>query len=94
MTLLARTDPETSNYKGLSMFLAEKTPGDDDIPFPTEGMTGGEIEVLGYRGMKEYELAFDNFHVKGENLAGASLARRGQSVQTGQTTVSCSYKMR
>ncbi|WP_187429085.1 (2S)-methylsuccinyl-CoA dehydrogenase [Roseobacter fucihabitans] len=70
MTLLARTDPETSDYKGLSMFLAEKTPGDDANPFPTEGMTGGEIEVLGYRGMKEYELAFDNFHVKGENLLG------------------------
>lgn len=70
MTLLARTDPETSDYKGLTMFLAEKTPGDDEHPFPTEGMTGGEIEVLGYRGMKEYELAFDNFHVKGENLLG------------------------
>ena len=25
MTLLARTDPETSDYRGLSMFLAEKT---------------------------------------------------------------------
>ncbi|MBB93089.1 MAG: acyl-CoA dehydrogenase [Rhodobacteraceae bacterium] len=70
MTLLARTDPETSDYKGLSMFLAEKTPGTDDAPFPTEGMTGGEIEVLGYRGMKEYELGFDGFHVKGENLLG------------------------
>lgn len=70
MTLLARTDPATDNYKGLSMFLAEKTPGDDENPFPTEGMTGGEIEVLGYRGMKEYELGFDNFHVKGENLLG------------------------
>ncbi|MGK7662029.1 MULTISPECIES: acyl-CoA dehydrogenase family protein [unclassified Marinovum] len=70
MTLLARTDPETSDYKGLSMFLAEKTPGDEADPFPTEGMTGGEIEVLGYRGMKEYELGFDNFHVKGENLLG------------------------
>ena len=70
MTLLARTDSETSDYKGLSMFLAEKTPGDDANPFPTEGMTGGEIEVLGYRGMKEYELAFDGFHVKGENLLG------------------------
>ncbi len=70
MTLLARTDPETSNYKGLSMFLAEKTPGTDEAPFPTDGMSGGEIEVLGYRGMKEYELAFDNFHVKGENLLG------------------------
>jgi len=70
MTLLARTDPETDNYKGLSMFLAEKTPGTEDNPFPTDGMTGGEIEVLGYRGMKEYELGFDNFHVKGENLLG------------------------
>ncbi len=70
MTLLARTDPETSNYKGLSMFLAEKEPGTVDNPFPTDGMTGGEIEVLGYRGMKEYELGFDNFHVKGENLLG------------------------
>ena len=70
MTLLARTDPETSDYKGLSMFLAEKTPGTDEAPFPTDGMPGGEIEVLGYRGMKEYELGFDNFHVKGENLLG------------------------
>lgn len=70
MTLLARTDPETTDYRGLSMFLAEKTPGTDENPFPTEGMTGGEIEVLGYRGMKEYELGFDNFHVKGENLLG------------------------
>ncbi|MEN8840455.1 MAG: acyl-CoA dehydrogenase family protein, partial [Octadecabacter sp.] len=70
MTLLARTDPDTSDYKGLSMFLAEKTPGDDANPFPTDGMTGGEIEVLGYRGMKEYELAFDGFKVKGENLLG------------------------
>ncbi|WP_223421371.1 acyl-CoA dehydrogenase family protein [Tateyamaria pelophila] len=70
MTLLARTDPNTTDYKGLSMFLAEKIPGTDETPFPTEGMTGGEIEVLGYRGMKEYELAFDNFNIKGENLLG------------------------
>lgn len=72
MTLLARTDPESTDYRGLSMFLAEKTPGTDEAPFPTEGMTGGEIEVLGYRGMKEYELGFDNFHVKGENLLGGT----------------------
>ncbi|SNR46385.1 acyl-CoA dehydrogenase family protein [Puniceibacterium sediminis] len=75
MTLLVRTDPDTTDYKGLSMFLAEKTPGTDDAPFPTEGMTGGEIEVLGYRGMKEYELAFDNFHVKGENLLGGETGK-------------------
>ena len=72
MTLLARTDPETTDHRGLSMFLAEKTPGTDAEPFPTEGMTGGEIEVLGYRGMKEYELGFDGFKVKQENLLGGA----------------------
>ena len=70
MTLLARTDPDTSDYRGLSMFLAEKVPGTEAEPFPTPGMSGGEIEVLGYRGMKEYELAFDGFKVKAENLLG------------------------
>ena len=70
MTLLARTNPDTTDHRGLSMFLAEKTPGTDENPFPTPGMTGGEIEVLGYRGMKEYELGFDGFAVKGENLLG------------------------
>lgn len=70
MTLLARTDPDSTDHRGLSMFLAEKKPGTDENPFPTDGMTGGEIEVLGYRGMKEYELGFDNFKVKGENLLG------------------------
>ncbi|WP_170400837.1 acyl-CoA dehydrogenase family protein [Ruegeria arenilitoris] len=70
MTLLARTNPDTTDHRGLSMFLAEKTPGTDENPFPTPGMTGGEIEVLGYRGMKEYELGFDGFKVKGENLLG------------------------
>ncbi|MEL6313518.1 MAG: acyl-CoA dehydrogenase family protein [Pseudomonadota bacterium] len=70
MTVLARTNPDSTDHRGLSMFLAEKTPGTEENPFPTEGMTGGEIEVLGYRGMKEYELGFDNFHVKGENLLG------------------------
>ncbi|PWE32500.1 acyl-CoA dehydrogenase [Maritimibacter sp. 55A14] len=70
MTLLARTDPESTDYRGLSMFLAEKEPGTDADPFPSPGMTGGEIEVLGYRGMKEYELAFDGFRVAGETLLG------------------------
>ena len=70
MTVLARTDSASTDHNGLSMFLAEKTPGTDEDPFPTPGMTGGEIEVLGYRGMKEYELGFDDFHVKGDNLLG------------------------
>jgi (2S)-methylsuccinyl-CoA dehydrogenase len=70
MTLLARTDPNVSGYKGLSMFLAEKPRGTDGNPFPVKGMNGSEIRVLGYRGMKEYELAFDGFEVKAENLLG------------------------
>ena len=70
MTLLARTDPATTDWRGLSMFLAEKTPGNDADPFPTPGMTGGEIAVLGYRGMKEYELGFDGFEVPAANLLG------------------------
>jgi (2S)-methylsuccinyl-CoA dehydrogenase len=67
MTLLARTDPNSTDYRGLSMFLAEKPRGTDADPFPAKGMSGGEIGVLGYRGMKEYELAFD---VKAANLLG------------------------
>jgi (2S)-methylsuccinyl-CoA dehydrogenase len=70
MTLLVRTDPSQVGYRGLSMLLAEKPRGDDGNPFPVTGMTGTEIEVLGYRGMKEYEIAFDGFEVKVENLLG------------------------
>lgn len=70
MTLLARTNPDEPGYKGLSMFIAEKPRGTDEDPFPAPGMTGGEIEVLGYRGMKEYEIGFDGFEVKAENLLG------------------------
>jgi (2S)-methylsuccinyl-CoA dehydrogenase len=70
MTLLVRTNPDEPGYKGLSMLLAEKPRGTDEDPFPADGMSGGEIEVLGYRGMKEYEIAFDNFEVEAENLLG------------------------
>ena len=63
MTLLARSDRDKGGYKGLSMFLAPKSPGNHSNDFPDEGIKGGEIEVLGYRGMKEYELSFDNFRV-------------------------------
>ncbi|MEL7117519.1 MAG: acyl-CoA dehydrogenase family protein, partial [Pseudomonadota bacterium] len=70
MTVLARSVPDTNDYKGLSMFLAEKTPGTDEAPWQDPGISGGEIEVLGYRGMKEYTVNFDDFRVKGENLLG------------------------
>ena len=71
MTLLARTDPASKDHRGLSMFIAEKPRGTDAEPFPAPGMSGTEIRVLGYRGMKEYELGFDDFEVKAENLLGA-----------------------
>jgi (2S)-methylsuccinyl-CoA dehydrogenase len=70
MTVLARSVESTTDYRGLSMFLAEKTPGTDETPFVDPGLSGGEIEVLGYRGMKEYTVNFDGFAVKGENLLG------------------------
>jgi (2S)-methylsuccinyl-CoA dehydrogenase len=70
MTLLVRTKPEEPGHKGLSILLGEKPRGTDEDPFPVEGLTGGEIEVLGYRGMKEYELAFEGFAVPAGNLLG------------------------
>ena len=71
MTLLVRTDPNEPGYRGLSMFLAEKPRGSDADPFPAAGMSGSEIEVIGYRGMKEYEIGFDGFEVaKGALLGG------------------------
>jgi (2S)-methylsuccinyl-CoA dehydrogenase len=70
MTVLARTNPNEKGYRGLSMFLAPKPRGTDDNPFPADGMTGGEIEVLGYRGMKEFDISFDGFAVPAGNLLG------------------------
>jgi len=70
MTLLVRTNPNEPGHKGLSMLLVEKSRGSDDDPFPAKGMTGGEIEVLGYRGMKEYEISFDDFAVPASQLLG------------------------
>jgi (2S)-methylsuccinyl-CoA dehydrogenase len=70
MTLLVRTNPREQGYRGLSMLLAEKPRGTDENPFPAPGMSGSEIEVIGYRGMKEFEIGFDGFEVKAENLLG------------------------
>jgi (2S)-methylsuccinyl-CoA dehydrogenase len=72
MTMLVRTDPARPGYAGLSMLLAEKTRGSDAAPFPDAGIDGSEIEVLGYRGMKEYALGFDGFAVAAEGLLGGS----------------------
>jgi (2S)-methylsuccinyl-CoA dehydrogenase len=71
MTLLVRTNPASRDHRGLSMLLAQKPRGDDTNPFPAPGMSGGEIAVIGYRGMKEYEIAFDGFAVPEDALLGA-----------------------
>jgi (2S)-methylsuccinyl-CoA dehydrogenase len=70
MTLLVRTNPRETGHRGLSVLLAEKPRGTDDVPFPAPGLSGSEIEVLGYRGLKEYEIAFNGFEVRAENLLG------------------------
>ncbi len=70
MTLMVRTDMESKSYDGLSMLLAEKPRGTRENPFPAKGMSGGEIEVLGYRGMREYDIAFEDFEVAGDELLG------------------------
>ncbi|QJQ33527.1 acyl-CoA/acyl-ACP dehydrogenase [Sphingomonas lacunae] len=70
MTMLVRTRPEVKGYAGLSMLLVPKPRGTDDEPFPAQGMNGSEIEVLGYRGMREYALQFDGMAAPADALLG------------------------
>ena len=89
-------------YSGLSMFLAAKPRGTAQEPFPAAGMSGGEIEVLGYRGMKEYEIAFSDFAVPAEGLLGAKSRGRASSsscetfesarIQTAASAVGVAWK--
>jgi (2S)-methylsuccinyl-CoA dehydrogenase len=72
MTVLARSDPDTPGHGGLSLFLAAKSRGAADQAFPDEGLSGSEIGVLGYRGMKEYVLSFDDFAVAEDGLLGGA----------------------
>jgi (2S)-methylsuccinyl-CoA dehydrogenase len=72
MTVLARSEPDNPGYGGLSLFLAAKTRGTPAAPFPDAGLSGGEIPVLGYRGMKEYTLGFDDFAVAADGLLGGA----------------------
>jgi len=72
MTVLARSDAATPGHGGLSLFLAAKSRGAPGNAFPDPGLSGGEIPVLGYRGMKEYVLSFDDFAVASEGLLGGA----------------------
>ncbi|MBT6278408.1 MAG: acyl-CoA/acyl-ACP dehydrogenase, partial [Chromatiales bacterium] len=105
MTLLARTNSETKGYDGLSMFLAAKPRGTEGDPFPAEGMQGSEIGVLGYRGMKEYELAFEQFEVAEDGLLGGQAGQgfkqlmrtfEGARIQTAARSIGvawCAYDL-
>lgn len=101
MTVLARTDTTGKGYAGLSMFLAAKPRGSSDQPFPAPGMSGGEISVLGYRGMKEYEIAFNDFVVPADGLLGGVQGQgfkqlmqtfEGARVQTAARAVGVAWK--
>jgi len=70
MTMMVRTLPDVKGYAGLSMLLVPKPRGTEANPFPAEGMTGSEIEVLGYRGMREYALQFDGMKAPADALLG------------------------
>lgn len=70
MTVLARTNPSIAGYGGLSLFLAPKKRGNETDPFPSPGIRGSDIEVLGYRGMREYDIAFEDFEVSADGLLG------------------------
>ena len=74
MTVLARSNPSDAGYGGCSMFLVEKTSCPDDAQgealWPDKGLTGTEIKVLGYRGMKEFEISFDGYAAPADALLG------------------------
>ncbi|MWD26540.1 acyl-CoA dehydrogenase [Aquicoccus sp. SCR17] len=70
MTVLARTDPDEPGHGGLSMFLLDKTRGTESRPFPDAGISGSDIEVLGYRGMREYDISFDGVAMSSDALLG------------------------
>ena len=82
MMVMARTDPATTDHRGLSMFIAPKPRGTEADAFPAEGMSGGEIGVIGYRGMREYELGFDGFAVPSDNLLGGETGHGFRQLMT------------
>ena len=71
LIILARTNPDILlKHKGLSIFLVPKNQGKEDEFFPNKSISGTEIKVLGYRGMKEFELRLDNLEVEKIYLLG------------------------
>jgi (2S)-methylsuccinyl-CoA dehydrogenase len=82
LMLLARTDPSTTDHRGLSLFVVPKPRGDGhgfvleqaagaDGGAPGGGrIEGRPIDTIGYRGMHSYELAFSDWFIADDNLVG------------------------
>jgi len=52
MVILARTGAMAGN-RGCRSFSPPSSAAANEAPFPDKGLSGGEIPVLGYRGMKD-----------------------------------------
>ena len=73
--LAARTQPEADPpYRGISAFIIEKGPGFNVVR---------EIDTLGYRGVENCELSFDNFFVPAKNLVGGREGEGFKQIMTG-----------
>jgi len=70
LLLLVRTNPNDESHRGLSILLAEKSRADDKRQFSVPGLSGIETPVIGYRGLKQYEVTFDGFQVPASGLIG------------------------
>ncbi len=76
LMLLARTDPDTSDHRGLSVFVIPKPRSDGHVfdhqqSGPGSGrMQGRAIDTIGYRGMHSYEMTFDEWWVPDNALIG------------------------
>ena len=71
LIVLARTNPDILlKHRGLSIFLIPKKKGKKHEFFPDKSISGTEIKVLGYRGMKEFELRLENLVVEKIGLLG------------------------
>ena len=79
LMVLARTEPGTTDHRGLSVFIVEKPRGDGHGFEHTQArggkMTGRAIDTLGYRGMHSYEVALEDWWVPAENLIGETDGR-------------------
>lgn len=79
LLVLARSEPGTSGYQGLSLFLVEK-PKYPGHTFKHEQENGGRVSgraipTLGYRGMHSFELFFEDYFVPAGNLLGEESGR-------------------